>query len=241
MSVRFLQKGDPRPAPLQAGKVRLYSMLFCPYAQRPRLVLAAKGISYDEVDINLQNKPEWYSSVHPEAKVPALEVGRGRVVIESLDIAEYLDSKFPEPPLWPADPEIKARHKLLLDQFEKVYMPYVQCMRATEPQTVMEVVPTVAAAMRPFEDELAENGHKFFGGDRPGMLDYMIWPWAERCEAIRAMYPQLKFPTEEFPQLLAWGEAMKEDPAVRASIMKPERHADFIRKFAEGTLDYNDL
>lgn len=41
-------------------------MKFCPYAQRTRLVLNAKGIPHDVVNINLKDKPEWYFKIHPE-------------------------------------------------------------------------------------------------------------------------------------------------------------------------------
>lgn len=54
--------------PRNEGLLRLYSMEFCPYAHRSRLVLKAKGIPHDIVNINLIQKPEWYFSIHPEGK-----------------------------------------------------------------------------------------------------------------------------------------------------------------------------
>lgn len=41
-------------------------MEYCPYAQRVRLVLIAKGVPHDIVNINLTNKPQWYFDIHPE-------------------------------------------------------------------------------------------------------------------------------------------------------------------------------
>lgn len=57
--------GSEQP-PKDEGKLRLYSMEFCPYAHRARLILRAKGVPHDIVNINLLNKPEWYFKVHPE-------------------------------------------------------------------------------------------------------------------------------------------------------------------------------
>lgn len=59
--------GSQEP-PRVEGLLRLYSMKFCPFAQRARLVLNAKGIPHDVVNINLMDKPEWYFKIHPEGK-----------------------------------------------------------------------------------------------------------------------------------------------------------------------------
>nr|QII57465.1 glutathione-S transferase omega1 [Xenocatantops brachycerus] len=241
MGVKYLKKGDPQPPPVGAGKLRLYSMLYCPFAHRPRLVLAAKGVAFEMVDINLKNKPEWYSLLHPQTKVPALEMGGGEVVVESLDISEYLDRKFPDPPLWSADQEKNRRHKQLLESFGKILPSYMKLLGPNASQLVDEAVSSIAAIIKPFENELAKSGTKFFGGARPGMLDYMVWPWAERAEALRSLHPDAKLPLQDFPRLLAWGAAMKQDPAVKETAMSPEAHAAFIKVYRDGTLDYDKL
>lgn len=64
--VYFLGSKEP---PRKEGLLRLYSMLHCPFAHRVRLVLKAKGISHDVVNINLNKKPEWYFKIHPEGEL----------------------------------------------------------------------------------------------------------------------------------------------------------------------------
>nr|AHC08062.1 omega glutathione S-transferase [Locusta migratoria] len=241
MGVKFLKKGDPRPPSLEAGRLRLYSNLYCPYAQRARLVLAAKGVPFETTEINLRNKPEWYSAVHPDAKVPALEVAAGEVVVESLDIADYLDRKFPEPKLWSDDQQKNLHHKQLLEAFGKVLPNYVKLLSGNASQPVEEVVSAVAAIIKPLEDELAKTGSTYFGGARPGMLDYMVWPWAERLEGLRALLPDVQLPLNDFPRLMAWGAAMKEDPAVKASAMSLDTHVGFMKMYRQGTLDFDKL
>ena len=51
--------------------------------QRTRLVLAAKGIKYDCVNINLKEKPEWFFELNPLGKVPVIETPDGKVLYES--------------------------------------------------------------------------------------------------------------------------------------------------------------
>ncbi|XP_049831741.1 pyrimidodiazepine synthase-like [Schistocerca gregaria] len=241
MGIKYLKKGDPQPPPVEAGKLRLYSMLYCPYAQRARLALAAKGVPFEMVDINLKNKPEWYSKVHPEAKVPALEMAGGEVVVESVDISDYLNQKYPEPPLWSTDQDKNLHHKHLLETFGKLQGLFMEAIRAKDSQALEGILPNVAPILQLFEDELEKTGSQFFGGNRPGMLDYMIWPWAERCAAMPALFTGVTFPTEHFPRIMAWGAAMMQDPAVKVSAMSAEAHANFIRKYVDGSLDMDKL
>lgn len=105
--------------PTETGKVRLYGMRFCPFTQRVRIVLNAKNIPHDIVYINLKKQPTWYFKFHPDGKVPVLDTG-DEVMLESLDIADYLDEKFPDPPLYPSDPELKSRDKEFIQKFGKV-------------------------------------------------------------------------------------------------------------------------
>ena len=60
--------GDPIP-PKVPGKLRLYSMKYCPYAERVRIVLLAKNIPHDIVNVNLKDKPEWLFELHPEGRL----------------------------------------------------------------------------------------------------------------------------------------------------------------------------
>lgn len=108
------------------GKLRLYSMRFCPYAQRAHLVLEAKGIPYHTAYINLTEKPEWFLKKSPLGKVPALEIPTigGDALIESLVIADYLDEAYPENPLNPKDPLQKARDRILVERFNEFITPY---------------------------------------------------------------------------------------------------------------------
>lgn len=62
---KWTSAGSEQP-PKEQGKLRLYSMEYCPYAHRARLILRAKAVPHDIVNINLLNKPDWYLKVHPE-------------------------------------------------------------------------------------------------------------------------------------------------------------------------------
>ena len=96
---------------------RLISFKLCPYVQRAAIVLAEKGISFERVDIDLDNKPDWFLALSPLGKVPVLVVesdGRQEVLFESAVIAEYLDETL-APRLHPADPLERARHRAWIE------------------------------------------------------------------------------------------------------------------------------
>lgn len=59
------------------------------------------------------------------------------------------------------------------------------------------------ANLEVFDQELAKRGTPFFGGSKPGMVDFMIWPWCERADAIRILHgEQFVLPRDRFLRLV---------------------------------------
>ena len=83
--------------------IKLYDAARCPYCARARIVLAEKGVPYETVEIDLTDRPAWIYDLNPTGKVPVLEED-GWLLPESAVIGEYLNERYPEPPLWPDDP-----------------------------------------------------------------------------------------------------------------------------------------
>lgn len=75
---------------------------------RVRIALALKGLTFNAIPVNLirdggeQLKPE-YKAIDPQGRVPALRLETGDVIIQSSAIIEYLEERYPQPPLLPAD------------------------------------------------------------------------------------------------------------------------------------------
>ncbi|KAJ8919835.1 hypothetical protein NQ315_006364 [Exocentrus adspersus] len=231
MSEKHLTVGSQEP-PRVEGLLRLYSMKFCPYALRARLVLKAKGIPHDIVNINLFKKPEWYLKIHPEGKVPALLDG-SKVIVESLDISDYLDEKYPENPLYPAEPELKKADKELISKIDQPVKVFYQCCFSGTEKTPEEWLGEFVAVLQVFEDALIKRGTQFFNGDKPGMVDYMLWPWAEKAGVV-ALKLGTKLPVRDnqIPLLRKWRKAMHEQPVVAELYTPPET----IWKLAEHRL-----
>jgi maleylacetoacetate isomerase len=88
----------------------LYDYFRSSAAYRVRIALNLKGLQYDRRNIHLrkgEQRGDEYKSVNPQGLVPTLEIGGVRLT-QSLAIIEYLDEKYPEPPLVPRDAEDRA-------------------------------------------------------------------------------------------------------------------------------------
>ncbi|RWO86633.1 maleylacetoacetate isomerase [Mesorhizobium sp.] len=83
---------------------------------RVRIALEMKGLSYDYVPHHLRHGEHLepaYLAVNPQGLVPALILGDGTLLTQSLAIIEFLDETKPEPPLLPKDPAGRARVRML--------------------------------------------------------------------------------------------------------------------------------
>ncbi|KAF5288045.1 hypothetical protein FQR65_LT12095 [Abscondita terminalis] len=223
MSSTHLGKGSTNPEKVE-GKLRLYSMDYCPYAQRVRLVLLAKGIPHDIVNINLSNKPKWYFDINPKGMVPALDVG-DKIVVESLDIADYLEDQYPDPPLYPAEPHLREHEQKLIQNFNSIIGMFYKIVGQPGSKSSKEWLDELAPYFQELEDELSKRGSVFFGGENPGMVDYMIWPWGERV-GLTTLFLGEKLPvgTTDFLKMRAWMKAMRKVPVAESMYHTPEQY-----------------
>ena len=95
----------------------LFSKPTCIHSHRTRLVLAEKNINIEIVNVEGPDLPEDLMDLNPYHTVPTL-VDRDLVLYDSRVIIEYLDERFPHPPLMPVDPVTRAQFRLALFRIE---------------------------------------------------------------------------------------------------------------------------
>ena len=88
------------------------------WSHRVRLVLAEKSLNIDIVDVDDENLPEDLLDLNPYNSIPTL-VDRDLVLYDTGVIIEYLDERFPHPPLMPVDPVTRAQFRLALYRIEQ--------------------------------------------------------------------------------------------------------------------------
>ena len=183
----------------------LYDAPRCPYCARVRIVLAEKAVPYETVTIDLSDRPTWLIEHNPpHGRVPVLDE-EGWVLPESAVIAEYLEERYPEPPLLPADPSERAAARLLVFRFDDLGDPYY-ALRRGEPGAAAGVTGSLAS----LDALLAAT--PFLTGRGFGLADVAYLPWLLRLRDLMGV------PLEPFPAIRRWVEECSTRPSVAAEI-----------------------
>ena len=103
----------------------LYSGKLCLRSHQVRLVLAAKGVTYDLVLVDPARPPEDLIDLNPYQSVPTL-VDRDLVLHDVDVVCDYIDERYPHPPLMPVDPSSRARLRMAERRVEWEWLPLVE-------------------------------------------------------------------------------------------------------------------
>jgi len=96
----------------------MYSDPMDPYSHQVRIVLAEKGVSVDIKQVEMQNLPQELLELNPYGSLPTL-VDRDLILYESRIVTEYLDERFPHPPLLPVYPVARAESRRMMFRIEQ--------------------------------------------------------------------------------------------------------------------------
>ena len=179
----------------------VYDAARCPYCARARIVLAEKGLGYETIEIDLSDRPAWLYGKNPSGKVPVLEEDGGFVLPESLVIMEYIEERFPESSLWPADPAERALGRLWLDRFDVRLGGDYYALRRGEPSQLDDRLRDLDTAL---------EAQPFLSGREYGLADIGYVPWILRARS------NLGVDLESYAALSAWLERLSERPAIAA-------------------------
>ncbi len=183
----------------------LYDAPRCPYCARVRIVLAEKGVPYETTVIDLANRPPWLLERNPpDGRVPVLEE-EGWVLPESAVVDEYLEERYPEPPLLPADAGARAAARLLVFRFDDFGDAYY-ALRRGEAGADAEL----AVELTALDALLAAT--PFLTGPEFGLADISYLPWLLRLRELMGVS------LEPYPAIRGWIEACTERPSVAAEI-----------------------
>lgn len=103
------------------------------YSHRVRIVLAEKGVSVDVISTDKNELPDEVSEVSPYQSLPVL-LDRDLALYESKVIMEYLDERFPHPPLLPVYPVARAKSRLWMYRIERDWSPLVDSLTSDSPK-----------------------------------------------------------------------------------------------------------
>ncbi len=157
-------------------------------SHRVRIGLGLKKLPYEYVVINILKRDQHadaYRSKNPMAQVPTLEVteddGTVRAINQSLPILEYLDERWPEPPIMPEDLYLRARTRLLAEIVNSGIQPLQNLTTTNQVKAFggdAAVWPKsfIADGLTAFERAARETAGKFCIGDAPTIADCCLIP-----------------------------------------------------------------
>ncbi|HHH43114.1 MAG TPA: stringent starvation protein A [Gammaproteobacteria bacterium] len=192
----------------------LFSNASCPHSHRVRMVLAEKGITVEIVNVDPDNLPEDLIDLNPYQSVPTL-VDRELVLYDPQVITEYLDERFPHPPLMPVDPVSRARSRLALYRIQRDWYSLLGDLESGTEKVA-------AKARKTLRDSLASSAEVFaarpyFLSDDFSLVDATIAPVLWRLK-----YYRIELPSQAAP-VMDYARRLFERESFQASLTEVER------------------
>lgn len=184
----------------------LFSDALCPYSHRTRIVLAEKSITVEVVNIDPDNKPEDLIDLNPYQTVPTL-VDRELVLYGSRVIMEYLDERFPHPPLMPVDPVSRAKSRLAMYRIDKDWYSLLADIESKGEKNS-------AKAKKMLRDSIASTADVFaafpyFLSDDFSLMDCYVAPLLWRLPYYKIDLPKQAKPILDYAERVFHRESFK--------------------------------
>ena len=185
-----------------------------PQSHRTRIVVAEKGIEVDVINVTPGKYPEDLLDLNPYHSLPTL-VDRDLVLYDSRVIMDYLDERFPPPPLMPVDPVMRAQFRLALYRIERDWYALAERIeresdRKLQAQYKKELRDTILQSADIFKIK------PFFLGDEFSIVDATIVPILWRMKRYEIELPP------QAQALARYAATMQARPAFRASLSDVE-------------------
>jgi len=196
-----------------------------PNPRTVKMFMAEKGIDLPREQVDLmagENRRAPYTGVNPSGQTPALELDNGKVLAEITAICEYLEEKFPSPPLIGTTPEERAETRMWTRRIDLgIVEPMANGFRFSQGlqlfQDRMRCLPEAADGLKAVaQDKLTwldglMAGKTWVAGDRFTLADILLWVFLDFGTQVgQPLNPANK-------NIAAWFERVKARPSVAAS------------------------
>jgi glutathione S-transferase len=192
-------------------QLKLVSHKLCPYVQRAVIALTEKGVPFERVDIDLDNKPDWFLKISPLGKTPVLLVG-DKAIFESAVILEYLEETQP-PPLHPADPLARAEHRAWIEFNSAVLGDIWGLEVATDEATFAAKATQLESRLALLERRLVGT---WFDGEKFSLVDAVFGPAFRYFDVIDEIGDFGIFTNK--PKLMQWRKRLSARPSIRGAV-----------------------
>lgn len=151
------------------------------YSHQVRIVLAEKGVNFEVVEVKGDDIPEDLHDLNPYGSVPTL-IDRDLVLYEANIIMEYLDERFPHPPLMPVYPVTRGRSRLMIHRIQKEwYSQYELIVNGSETKA-KKARKQLQESIMALSPVFASN--PYFMSEEFSLVDCVISPLLWRAEQL---------------------------------------------------------
>ena len=205
------------------AKLKLISHVLCPYVQRAVIALTEKGVPFERIDIDLNNKPDWFLKLSPLGKVPVLQVG-DKAVFESAVILEYLEETLPNP-LHPKDALMRAEHRAWIE-FGSAVLGDIWGLETVSDEAAFKAKAIQAEGrFARLEERLVAT--PWFDGESFSLVDAVFAP-AFRYFDVFDEIGEFDILANK-PKIARWRKNLRKRPSVRNAVSAD--YADLLRAF----------
>lgn len=191
------------------------------FSHRVRIVLAEKGVAVDIVDVAEEQPPEELADLNPYNSVPTL-LDRDLVLYESKVMMEYLDERFPHPPLLPVYPVARAESRLFVYRIERDWAALVDAIQSSRSDNVVkkstkELKESLVAVAPIFAEK------PFFMSEEFSLVDCCVAPilWRLPSLGVDIRPSKQSKPLLDYMDRLFNREAFQESLSVQEREMRP--------------------
>ncbi|MBF8223060.1 MULTISPECIES: stringent starvation protein SspA [Halomonadaceae] len=185
------------------------------FSHRVRIVLAEKGVAVDILEVSEENHPEELADLNPYNSVPTL-LDRELVLYESKVMMEYLDERFPHPPLLPVYPVARAQSRLWMHRIEREWCPLVEQIlggaKKDAEKARKELRESLVGISPIFEDM------PYFMSEEFSLVDCCLAPILWRLPALG-----IELPEKQVKPLLGYMQRVFERDAFKDSLSEAEK------------------
>ncbi|KAI4329593.1 hypothetical protein MLD38_027963 [Melastoma candidum] len=213
--------------------VKLYGTWYSPYAKRVELALKLKGIDYEYVEEDLQNKSQALLVYNPVYKKVPVLVHHGRPLVESAIILEYVDETWTEGPrILPADPYKRAQVRFW-SQFvdQQLMVPAIGVLKASgEARAAM--ICEFHDKLKVLEEGIKDlflAGHSLVNGETMGFLDVVMCSAFGAQKIQEEVIGEVVIDPEKYPVISSWLVAISEQPVAKALAPPREKVVHLLR------------
>jgi len=185
------------------------------YSHRVRIVLAEKGVAVEIHDVDPDNKPEDLASLNPYNSLPTL-VDRELVLYEPNVMMEYLDERFPHPPLLPVYPVARAQSRLWINRIEKDWGALIQTIltgKGKEVDAARKELTEGLVAISPIFAEMP-----YFMSEEFSIVDCCVAPILWRLPVMG-----IELPEKQCKPLIQYMDRLFDRESFQASLSEAER------------------